>query len=106
MFRYIHFGLVQVVKPLTKLGIDTPVFLTLRNDRLKTYEDSLLAMVQSNVCNGPVYFICCLNYSIDLTDPLIFQTLLLDVYLMANKFKELSKKLTVTYRVYFILLSS
>ena len=46
-FRYIHFKFVQVaIKPLTKLGIDTPVFLVLRDARLKTYKDSLLVMVQ------------------------------------------------------------
>jgi len=105
--RYIYFGLVQVaVKPSTKLGIDTSVFLALRDDRLKTYKDSLLAMVQSNVCNGLIYFNCCPNYSVDLTDPLILQTLVLDVYWMTDKFKELSKNLAVTYRVYFRLLSS
>jgi len=47
-FRYIHFRLVQVVvRPLTKLGIYAPVFLALRDNRLITYQDSLLVMVQS-----------------------------------------------------------
>ena len=98
--RYIYFGLVQVaVKPSTKLGIDTSVFLALRDDRLKTYKDSLLAMVQSNVCNGPIYFNCCPNYLVDLTDPLILQTLVLDVHLMVNKLMNFPKilRLSITF---------
>ena len=63
-------------------------------------------MVQSNVCNGPTYFNCCPNYSVGLTNPLILQTLVLNAYLIVDKFKELSKNLVVTYRVYFRLLSA
>ena len=70
------------------------------------YKDSLLAMVRSNVCNGPIFFNCCPKYLVDLTNPLILQALILDIYLLANKFKELFKNLMVTYRLYFSLLSS
>ena len=76
-----------VVKPLMQLVIDTLVFLALRDDGLKTYKDSLLAMVQLNVCNGPIYLNCCPNYFVDLTYPWILQTLILAMYLMIDKFK-------------------
>ena len=63
-------------------------------------------MVQSNVCNGLIYFDCHLDYYVDLTDPWILQTLMPDVHLIIDKFKELSKNFAVTYRVYLRLLSS
>ena len=62
-------------------------------------------MLQSNVCNGSIYFNYCLDYSVGLTDPWIFHTLILDAHLMVNKFKEFSKNFAVTYRGYFRLLS-
>ena len=35
-YRYIHLGLIQVsIKPLARKGIDTPMFVSLRDDRLK-----------------------------------------------------------------------
>jgi hypothetical protein len=45
-FSFIHFGLVQVaVKPLTRQGLNTSVFLGLRDSRFKIYQDALLGMV-------------------------------------------------------------
>ena len=46
-FRFIHFGLVQIeIKPLVHKGVDCPIFLALKDDRLNNYKDSVLAMVQ------------------------------------------------------------
>jgi hypothetical protein len=48
-FSFIHFGLVQVaVKPLTRQGLNTSVFLGLRDGRFKIYQDALLGMVESS----------------------------------------------------------
>ena len=58
-FRYIHFGLIQVaIKPLVCMGLDAPIYLALRDKRLKKYKSSLLAIIQTNVYNGPIYFNC------------------------------------------------
>ncbi|KAI5676513.1 hypothetical protein M9H77_07463 [Catharanthus roseus] len=81
-FRYIHYGLIQVaVKPLVHIGVDAPVYLALRDKRLKRYKPSLLAMIQTNICNGPIYFNCAPNYSVSLTDPLILNSLVLDIHM-------------------------
>lgn len=106
-YRYIHFGMVQVaVKPLVHLGVDAPIYLALRDKRLKRYKTSLIAMIQTNVCNGPIYFNCSPNFSIDLTDPLILDTLVLDIHLKGDEFHALCKNFAVIYRVYFRLMNS
>lgn len=45
-----------------------------------------LAMTQINICNGPIYFNCTLNYFVDLTDPLVHESLILDVQVQGNEF--------------------
>ena len=69
-------------------------------------------MIQTNICNGPIYFNCCPNYSVDLNDPWIMDTLVLDIHLpniqndLKVQFHELSRNVNITYRVYFRLISS
>ncbi|KAI5639963.1 hypothetical protein M9H77_00195 [Catharanthus roseus] len=106
-FRYIHYGLIQVaVKPLVHLGVDAPIYLALRDKRLKRYKSSLLAMIQTNICNGPIYFNCAPNYSVSLTDPLILNSLVLDIHLQGDEFEKLTEQFVVMYRIYYRLLSS
>ncbi|KAI5658800.1 hypothetical protein M9H77_27593 [Catharanthus roseus] len=106
-FRYIHYGLIQVaVKPLVHIGVDAPIYLALRDKRLKRYKPSLLAMIQTNICNGPIYFNCAPNYSVSLTDPLIMNSLVLDIHLQGDEFEKLTEQFVVMYRVYYRLLSS
>jgi hypothetical protein len=55
-FRYIHLGLIQVaVKPLHKLGLNTPILLVLRDSRIKTFPESIIAIyiyiyIDANYC--------------------------------------------------------
>ncbi|KAI5664770.1 hypothetical protein M9H77_24093 [Catharanthus roseus] len=106
-FRYIHYGLIQVaVKPLVHIGVDAPIYLALRDKRLKRYKPSLLAMIQTNICNGPIYFYCAPNYSVSLTDPLIMNSLVLDIHMQGDVFEKLTEQFVVMYRVYYRLLSS
>ena len=79
-FNFLHIGLVQVaVKPLYRLGLDTPLCLLLRDDRLLNFEDSLLGVLQSNLANGPVYFNCYPNFSVDINDQNVLDTLTLNI---------------------------
>ena len=106
-YRYIHLGLIQIaIKPLARKGIDTLVFIALRDDRLKTYKDSIIAIIQTNICNGPVYFNCSPNFNVDITDPRVTQTLTLDVKLLNDNFKQFSKNFAIIYRVHYRLLTS
>ena len=80
--RYTRSGVTQVaLEPLTTSGLDCPIFTAFRDNRLRRHKDSLLAMIRTNILNGPIYFNCCPNYSVDLNDPLIIDILLSDIHL-------------------------
>ena len=79
--RYTRFGVTQVaLEPLTTSGLDCPIFTAFRDNRLRRHKDSLLAMIRMNILDGPIYFNCCPNYSVDLNDPLIIDILLSDIH--------------------------
>ncbi|KAK9747931.1 hypothetical protein RND81_02G024400 [Saponaria officinalis] len=80
--------------------------MALKDNRLNLYKDSLLAVVQTNVCNGPVYFNSFPDYTVALSDPLIQESLILDLHVSGNKFKEFAKKFAIVFRIYFRLMSS
>ncbi|KAK9697127.1 hypothetical protein RND81_08G016600 [Saponaria officinalis] len=103
-----RFGYLQqvAVKPLVHKVIDCPIYMALRDNRLNSYKDSLLAVVQTNVCNGSVYFNCFPDFTVDLSDPLILESLILDLHISENKFKEFSKIFAIVFRIYFRLMSS
>ena len=57
-YRFMYIGLVQVaIKPLLKKGINAPIFMALRDKRLRKYKSSLLAIIQTNICKGPIFLI-------------------------------------------------
>ena len=62
-FKILHIGAIQVVaKPLTRLGLDKPICICLRDAR---FQDSLLGLMQANTSFGPVYFTCYPNLELD-----------------------------------------
>ena len=69
------------VKPLTRHGLKTSVFLGLRDSRFKIYQDALLGMVESSLYKDPIYFNCYPNFPVSLTDEIVLKTLELDVEL-------------------------
>ena len=104
--RFMHIGLVQVaVKPLIRTGVTAPIYLALRDKRLRRYKSSLLAMIQTNVYKGPIFFNCYPNFMVDLTCPMTTEALKLDVHVQGDEFLDF-KNFVVVYRVYFRLMSS
>ncbi|KAK2428017.1 hypothetical protein QL285_026560 [Trifolium repens] len=88
-FRYIHLGLVQVaVKPLHKLGLNSPILLILRDSRIRDFHDSVIAMLESNLNDGPVYFNCYPNYSMSLGDEITSSSLVICVQHQNDNFTE------------------
>ncbi|XP_050919005.1 uncharacterized protein LOC127136500 [Lathyrus oleraceus] len=68
-YHYIHIGLIQIaIKPLHKLGLNTPILLVIRDTCIKDFHNSIIAIVESNLNDFPVYFTCHPNYSMRLTD--------------------------------------
>ena len=112
-YRYIRFGVTQVAhQPFTTSVLDCLIFTAFRGNKLMHHKDSLFAMTQTNTCDGRIYCDWCPNYSVDLNDPWIRDTLLLDIQLpniqnnLMVQFHHLSKNFAFTYRMHFKLLSS
>lgn len=99
-YKFLHIGLVQIaIKPLFRLGIDAPVLLILRDKRHTDFQNSILAMAETNIANGPIYFNCYPNFSVGLFDKNILETLVLTVETKNLEFKDNSKPLAIIYRV-------
>ena len=106
-FNYLHIGLVQVVvKPLFRRGLDIPVCVLLRDDRFLNSDNSLLGVLQSNLANGPVYFNCYSNFSVDINDPNVIDTLTLNVKTKNLNNKIHSREIAIIYRVYYRLMKT
>ncbi|KAG5610061.1 hypothetical protein H5410_021342 [Solanum commersonii] len=103
----IFIGLVQVaVKPLYRLGLDVLIFLLLRDNKLLNFDDSLLAVLQSNLANDPVYFNCYPNYSIDINNQNVIDTLTLNVKTKNINSKDNTREIIIIYRVYYRLMNT
>lgn len=101
-FRFLHIGLVQVaVKPMFRTGLDIPVCLLLRDDKLLNFDDSLLGVLESNLAHGPIYFNCYPNFSVDIQDPNILDNLTLNIKSKNMNSKTQTHEITVIYRVYY-----
>lgn len=101
-----YFGLLQIaVEPLVHEGVNFLIYLALCDKRLKRYKTSLLAMIQTNICNVPIFFNCCPNFSVDFTDPMIMDSLILDIKLLGGEFHNCTN-FALIYRIYFRLMTS
>ncbi|XP_021768245.1 uncharacterized protein LOC110732593 [Chenopodium quinoa] len=77
--RFLHLGLVQIaVKPLIRDGLGTPVAVCLRDTRHLDFQNSLLALVESDLSQGPFYFNCFPSFSFSLADVSSFEIMILN----------------------------
>ena len=82
-----HVGLAQIsIKTFLKKAVNSPIFMALRDKRLRRYKTCIVAMIQTNIHNGPVMFECFLDFCIDLTSAKTLETLKLGVYLQGDEF--------------------
>lgn len=101
-YKFLHIGLVQIaIKPLTRIGLDVPTLLILRDARLLNFQNSLLAMAESNICNGPIYFNCYPNFTVSLFDKNILDTLTLTIKTQNLEIKQGTDPIVVIYRVLY-----
>lgn len=64
-YLFLHIGMIQVaVKPATRLGLNTAAMLCVRDKRHNKFNDSLLGVVESSLCDGPIYFSCYPNLTL------------------------------------------
>ena len=81
-FHLMHIGVVHVaINPFLKKGINAPIYMALREKGLKKYKSSLLAMTNTNIHNGQIFFSCYPDFCVDLTCPMTPEALKLDVHI-------------------------
>ena len=61
------------------MGVSTPVVAILRDMRLRRFRDQVIAIFESNIHDGPSFFNCYPDYSIDLINPPIKIALVLNI---------------------------
>ncbi|KAG5577340.1 hypothetical protein H5410_057474, partial [Solanum commersonii] len=106
-YNYLHFGLVQiVVKPLSRKGLDTSLLLCLRDSRFLGFNNSLLGMVETSLCSGPIFFDCFPNFTVSLKDINILDSLTLNVKTSNYKTKIGSLPVAIIYRIQYKGMSS
>ncbi|CAL9004307.1 unnamed protein product [Prunus brigantina] len=100
--NFLHIGLVQVaVKPLTRLGLQASILLCLRDARFTDFNDSVLGMIESSLCNGPVHFDCYPDFTVSLNDPHILKTLTLNIKTSGYNVLPGTQPLALVYRIYY-----
>ncbi|KAM7510633.1 hypothetical protein LguiB_009508 [Lonicera macranthoides] len=106
-YKYLHIGLVQVaLKPLTVEGLNTSLIIALRDCRHIKFADSLLGIIESSFCNGPVYFNCLPNLSISFSDKNILDVLTLNLQLSGYDMKIGLGPVNLTYRIYYKVMNT
>nr|KYP75454.1 hypothetical protein KK1_008189 [Cajanus cajan] len=82
--------------------MDTPMFVALRDNRPTELENQILAMMETNLHNGPVYINNYPNYSIALKSfHNTENNLILDVKILENKWNKNSYPIAIIYRIYY-----
>ena len=107
-FKILHIGDIQVAaKPLTRLGLDKPICICLRDARHNQFQDSLLGLMQTNTSLGPVYFTCYPNLELDcMNDKSIHKALTLNIQTQNYDMDPRSRNILIVYRVYYIVMTS
>ena len=103
-FRFIHLGLIQVgIKPLTRRGINSSVFLRLIDARFTNENQARLGMVEANVSHGPISFNVNPDLTLSLDDGAPEKALTLRINTFGYHMIEGSRPLALVYRIYYKL---
>ncbi len=101
-YKYIHIGLVQIrMKLLTKEGLNTSILAVLRDTRFINFQESLLSLVESILCSGPISFNCYPNFNVSLNDSNITKSLILQIKTHNYKMLDKSIPFALIYKIHY-----
>ena len=101
-YNFIHLGLIQVAaKPNYILDINSPILIMLRDIRLKNFNDSIIAILESNLHDGPTFFNCYPNFSMNIRNDKTSKSIKLYVQTPEDIVDELSGPIQIIYRIYY-----
>ena len=106
-YNFLHLGCVQIgFKPLTREGLNTSMCVALCDTRHNKFTDSLLGLVETSLCRGPVYFNCYPNFEVSLTDKRLLDVLTLFIQTSGYDMKPGTENIALVYRVSFKVLNT
>ncbi|CAI0401070.1 unnamed protein product [Linum tenue] len=102
---YIHISTIQIIlKSTMKIGIDAPMELEIRDDRLLNEEESIIAKGTGNLGVGIIKFDINLQQGLSLADGNLDSSIIIKYELKRENFmKENSKPFSVTYQINYAL---
>ena len=108
-YNFIHIGLVQVaVKPLNRKGINSSIYLCLRDARFLNYYPSIIGAMEASLHNGPIHFNCFPDFTLSLSDQNLFKALTLNIKTDGEitQMIEGSQPIALIYRIYYKTMKS
>ncbi|CAN1125037.1 hypothetical protein LINPERHAP2_LOCUS2685 [Linum perenne] len=105
---YIHISTIQIIiKSTMKLGINAPIGLEIRDDRLLDQDESIIAKGLGNLSCGIIKFDINLQQGLSLTDENLDSSIVIKYELKREDLmKENSKPFSVTYQINYALTNS
>ncbi|CAN1323494.1 hypothetical protein LINPERPRIM_LOCUS32755 [Linum perenne] len=105
---YIHISTIQIIiKSTMKLGINTPIELEIRYDKIIDQEESIIAKGSGNLNCGIIKFDINLQQGLSLTDKNLDSSIVIKYELKREDLmKENSKPFSVTYQINYALTNS
>ncbi|CAN1136451.1 hypothetical protein LINPERPRIM_LOCUS21112, partial [Linum perenne] len=105
---YIHISTIQIIiKSTMKLGINAPIELEIRDDRIINQEESIIAKGSGNLSYGIIKFDINLQQGLSLTDENLDSSIIIKYELKKDDLmKENSKLFSVTYQINYALTNS
>ncbi|CAN1233969.1 hypothetical protein LINPERPRIM_LOCUS4072 [Linum perenne] len=105
---YIHISTIQIIiKSIMKLGINAPIELEIRNDRIINQEESIIAKGSRNLNCGIIKFDINLQQGLSLTDENLDTSIIIKYELKRDDLmKGNSKPFSVTYQINYALTNS
>ncbi|CAN1306207.1 hypothetical protein LINPERPRIM_LOCUS26739 [Linum perenne] len=102
---YIHISTIQIIiKSTMKLGINAPIELEIRDDRLLDQDESIIAKGLGNLSCGIIKFDINLQQELSLTDENLDSSIVIKYELKREDLmKENSKPFSVTYQINYAL---
>jgi len=97
--KFLHVGGIEIlIEALFREGLDTPIGVTVRDGRIRNYEESILGKISGNLCYKKIGFTVYPGYSIAITDRNIQDVLTLDYnFQKKNLMKEGNSPITIKY---------
>lgn len=96
---------VHLIKPLTRLGLNTHSLTYVTDDRHANFNDSLIGIVEASLQDGPAFFNCFPNFSVSLTDKNLKQSLCLGIQTTGFDMPN-SEHIALVYRIYYKAMNS